>query len=98
MSATPKAVKHSGKTMADFRAAHDKSFIVPKKIEAGLLKLGPEGWEYEQAFMRIAEVGTIDLANFRDQFEDFIVTVGGKNAKRCWCGSKELAKKLRAMV
>lgn len=96
MSAKP--AKQSGKNLADFRAAHDKSFIIPAKIEAGIAKLGPDGWDYEVQFMRLAELSTTDLAMFRDQFEDFIVTVGGKNPKRCWCGSKELAKKLRAMT
>lgn len=87
-----------GKGRDDFRALHDKSFIVPAKIRAAIAKLGKSGWEYEQQFMKLAELSTTDLAAHRDQFEDHIVTVGGRNPKRCWCGSKELATELRTMV
>lgn len=86
-----------GRTVADFRAAHDKSFIVPQKIRDALKKLG-DGWEYELELMKIAGLSTTDLAIFREQFQDHIVLTGGKNPKRVWCGTKELAEKLRAMV
>jgi len=95
---TAKQAKLPGKNLSDFRAAHDRSFIVPRKIESAIQKLGPDGWDYEVQFLKLAELSTTDLALFRDQFEDFTVMVGGRNAKRCWCGSKELAKKLRLMV
>lgn len=91
------AVKKSGRTLNDFRAAHDKNFIVPNKIRAALEKLG-DGWEYEMEFMRLAGICTTDLATFRDQFGDHIVSTGGKNPKRVWAGTKALATKLREMV
>lgn len=87
-----------GKGRDDFRALHDKSFIVPAKIRGAIAKLGKSGWEYEFAFLKLAELSTTDLATYREQFEEYIVTVNGRNPKRCWCGSKELAAELRAMV
>lgn len=89
--------KVKGKSVADFRAAHDKSYIVPKKIHEGLEALG-ESWEYEAEFMRRCGLSQTDFARYREQFEEFIVTVGGKSMKRCWCGTKKLASELRQMV
>lgn len=93
-----KKASKSGKSLSDFRAAHDKNFIVPGKIKAGLEKLGPEGWEYEVEFIRTCGLSTTDFAAFRDQFEDFSVNVGGRNPKRVWAGSKALADKMREMI
>lgn len=89
--------KGAGRPVADFRSAHDKSFIVPQKIEAALKKLG-DGWEYEAAFLKLAELSVTDLAKYRPQFEDYIVMTTGPNAKRVWSGTKELAAQLRTMV
>lgn len=90
------------KSIADFRAAHDKSFIVPNKIKAGLDALGPDGWEYELQFVKDIGVSVIDFSRFREQFEEFCVSVGvgtgTAKAKRIWAGSKALASKMRAMV
>jgi len=85
----------AGKTLAEFRASHDKSFIVPQKIKEGLKKLGG-GWEYEVNFLKLAGLSTTDLANHRDAFTDHIVLVD--RTKRVWCGTKELANKLREMA
>jgi hypothetical protein len=90
-------IKQIGKNLTDFRALHDKSFIVPKKITDGLKALG-DGWEYELGFLRLSGLSTNDLAAYREPFEEFIVIVNGKNPKRVWCGTKALAEKLRAMV
>lgn len=91
--AAPKA----GRTLQDFRAEHDKSFIVPQRIRDALKKLG-NGWEYEVGFLRLAQLSTTDLAAYRDEFEDYIVIVGGRNTKRIWAGTKELAAEMRQMV
>jgi len=96
MATPPK--KTTGKTLEDFRATHDKSFVVPNKIKAGLEKLGPNNWEYELEFSKLAEVGLPDLGTFRDQFEDFWFVLPGRNPKRVWAGSKALATKMREMV
>lgn len=91
------APKAAGRSVLDFRAEHDKSFIVPQRIREGIKKLG-EGWEYEVGFLRLSGLSTTDLAAYRDEFSEFTVMVGGRNPKRVWAGSKELAAQLRQMV
>ncbi len=86
------------KTLADFRAIHDKDFVIPNKIKAGLEALGNDGWEYEADFQRICGCSTTDFAKYRSQFEDYYVTTSGANPKRVWAGSKALATKMREMV
>lgn len=87
----------TGKSLDEFRAAHDKSFIVPKKIKEGLVTLG-EGWEYEQDFQKRCGLSQTDFSQHRDGFLDFFFQVTGKNPKRIWCGTKTLANKLREMA
>lgn len=85
------------KTLADFRASHDKNFMIPAKIKAGIEGLGVDGWDYEAPFQKTIGVSTTDGARFRDGFKDFIVLIdAGK--KRIYCGSKKLAAKMREMV
>ena len=99
MAKSPTKTKNAGRSIEDFRAAHDKNFIVPNKIREGLAQLGPDGWEYEVGFLKIASLSTTDLARFRDHFETYIVDVGApRNPKRVWVGSVALAKKLREMM
>ncbi len=85
------------KTLADFRQAHDKNFIIPAKLKAAIAKLGKDGWEYEAAFIQGIPVSTTDCARFREQFEKFVVVVDG-GRKKIWCGSEALATKMREMV
>jgi hypothetical protein len=87
----------AGKSLIDFRAEHDKSFIVPKRIRDGLAKLG-NGWLYEVEFLRLTGLSTTDCAAYREEFSEYLVTVGGRVTKRIWVGSKELAKKMREMT
>lgn len=96
------AVKTSkGKDLDAFRSAHDKSFIVPKKIQEGLDALG-ESWEYEVEFLRRCNTSTTDLAAYRGQFAGYYVEVPlpGRAAsnKRVWAGSKKFAAALRAKM
>jgi hypothetical protein len=76
------------KDLSAFRAAHDRSVIVPQKINAALADLaakeGPEGWEYEGEFMKRANISQTDIGAFRDQFEKHIVETKGQRAKRVW--------------
>ena len=85
----------TGRSLSEFRATHDKSFIVPKKIRDGLAKLG-EGWEYEMNFAKIAGISLSDLAAFRSLFEEHMVVVD--RTRRAWAGTKATAAKMRAMV
>lgn len=98
---TKKVIKKKAvaKTLADFRAVHDKSFVVPAKIKAGIEKLGKDGWEYEVEFLKICGLSTTDFARYRDQFPGFFVLIGGERyGKRVWAGSKATADKMREMV
>lgn len=93
--AEPKPV---GRTIDEFRAAYDKSFIVPQKVKAALEKLG-DGWLREMDFAKLAGVNPNDLAAFREMFEDHIVALNGsERGKRAWAGTKALAKRLREML
>lgn len=86
-----------GKSLEDFRAEHDKGFIVPRKIKEALAKLG-EGWLYEVEFLKLAHLSTTDLATYREEFADHIVNVGGRTPKRVWVGTKALAQKMKGML
>lgn len=88
-------VKRVGHSLQEFRAAHDKSFIVPQKIRAALKALG-DGWEYEAQFTRMAGISQTELGNYREQFSEHVVMVD--RIKRVWAGTKAAAAKLREMV
>lgn len=91
--------KSSGKTLDDFRAAHDRNVIVPTKIRKALSDMEsehPENWEYELDFMRRAGLSQTDMGMFRPQFEAHVVEVGGKNPKKVWFASAKVAEKARA--
>lgn len=97
-AAKPQATPAKSKSLGDFRAEHDKDFIVPLKIREGLAKLGPSGWDYETEFARLCGVGMIDLSAYRDAFAAHVVETKKGSGKRAWAGSKALADKMRAMV
>lgn len=89
-----------GKNLDAFRASHDKSYFVPKKIAATLAVLG-DSWEYEGEFIRRCQLSTTDFVAYRDQFKDFYVeTTGtaGNRGKRVWAGTKAFAAKLREQM
>ena|SRR5271166_4624362 len=89
------------KGLADLRAAHDQSFIIPDRIQKGLeslLKCGPESWEYEAEFCKRANVSTQQIGKYRTEFRDFIVETGGHKSKFIWCCSKVLAKKAKDLI
>jgi len=95
----PHTTGKPGKTRDDFRAAHDRSFIVPQKIEAAIKQLGADHWEYEAEFLRVAGISTAELGRYRSQFEKSVVAVRVNGATRyVWAGSEALAEELRAMV
>jgi len=88
------------KTLADFRASHDKSIIIPNKIKAALaamLKEGAEQYDYEVDFMRRAGISSTDMGQFRQMFEqDHVVNVGTERApKRVWFADPKVARKAR---
>ena len=89
--------KPAGRSLADFRAAHDKAFIVPGKIREALKTLGQNGWEYETQFAHLAGVSLADMGNFRDAFSAHIVEVK-RDGKRAWAGTPALAERMRGML
>lgn len=100
VAAVKPAPAAKGKTLEEFRSAHDKNYIVPKKIKEALAKLG-DSWEYELEFIKMAGVSTTDLMHFRDQFEAYIVQVkvaGASHKKNVWAGTPAFAAKLRELA
>jgi hypothetical protein len=90
------------RTLDTFRAAHDRDVIVPNKIRAALeqiRKAGPEHYEYEGDFVRLAGISQNDIGLFREQFKEHIVetrsTSASKNPKRCYFGDPKVAARAR---
>ena len=100
--ATKQAAKPapSVRSIDDFRSAHDRSFIVPKKIKEALASLGADGWAYEGEFMKMAQISTTELGFYREKFEAHVVQLRGANhnGKRAWAGTKATADKMRKML
>lgn len=86
-----------GKDLEAFRALHDKSYLVPKKITEGLAALG-DSWEPEAEFIRRCGLSQTDMGTYRSQFQEFFVEVGGRNPKRLWAGTKKFAAAMRAKL
>jgi hypothetical protein len=94
--------KPKGKTLADFRALHDRSVIIPNKIRAALAQMetegGPENWEYEGELVRRAGIAQCDISMFRHLFEAHIVDTpetARQHKKRVWVASAKAAVKFR---
>lgn len=87
-----------GNDTGAFRAAHDKSFIIPNRIREGLKKLGNKTWLYEADFIKLCGgISTTDFSRFREGFTEYFFearTIGG-SPKKVWCGSKEYAAELQ---
>lgn len=89
------------KTLADFRAIHDPNVTIPNKIRAALAamrKVGPEQWEYETEFMKLAGISTTQLAQFREQFSAHVIETqhhAGRSPRKVWFADPNAAKKAR---
>jgi hypothetical protein len=93
------STSQKGKDFEALRALHDPSYIVPRKIKAGLESLGAECWEYEEEFRKRCGINSPNtFAPFREQFKDFYIEVPGKTLKRIWAGSKAFATKIRSTL
>lgn len=101
MTTLKKAKAKKAKTVADFRAAHDPSVIVPNKIRKALDAIaaeGPENWEYEGDLVKRAGISQTQISMFRELFAAHIVeTPRARNAapRRVWFGSAKVAAKVR---
>lgn len=92
------AAKTVGRSIDEFKASYDKSYIVPSKIKAALQKLD-HSWLYEVDFAKLAGVNLADLGAFRPAFEDHVVVLSGQDrGKRVWTGTKAAATKMREML
>lgn len=94
--AAPLPRSSNGRSLQDFRAEHDKDFIVPRKIREALKLLGG-GWEYEAQFAKLAGVSLADLGNYRDAFSEHVVPLR-RDGKRAWAATAAVAARMREMV
>jgi hypothetical protein len=78
-----------GRTLAEFREIHDKTYFVPQKVKKALAELG-DGWMYESEFSKHAGVSTMDLGLCRDDFSGNWVQL--KDGRRVWTGSRSTKK------
>lgn len=89
------------RTIADFKASHDRETVVTTKVKGALealAKVGPEHYEYEGDFVKLAKISQTDVTLIREKFKDHIVeapAVHGKTARRVWFGNIKTAKALR---
>jgi hypothetical protein len=88
--------------LGSFRAAHDKSVIVPNKIKAALAALekrdGVEAWCYDAELLKLADLSVNDIAPYREKFENHIVitpAARGRQGKRVWFANTKTAAKAR---
>ena len=83
------------RSLAEFKATYDKSYIIPRAIKAGLKRLGA-GWEYETAFAKMINVSLQDLGAYRDEFAQHIVSL--REGRRAWAGRASVADEMRKML
>lgn len=101
-----KQQKKQGRTIADLRATHDKSVVIPNRIKAAIAALAgsADEWIYEVDFMKLAKppLGSQDIAKFRDQFADFWAEMPSTNGKsqvrRVWFATKKAADEWRESI
>ena len=99
--ATKLPTKPKAKTVDDFRGAHDRTVIVPRKIRAALatmLAQGRETWEYEGDVIKLAGIASGEVTAYREQFRAHIVVTppaNGKSARNVWFADVKVAAKVR---
>lgn len=97
-----KTASTSGRSVATFRAAHNRNVVIPNKIRAALAKMeadhGPEHYEYESDFIKLAGIGGSDLNGHRDAFVAHIVEAkpigmgNSRGVRRAWFATVKAAK------
>lgn len=82
-------------SLEDLDKQYNPNVIVPTRIKAALAKLG-ENAMTAMNFQREANVTTLQLSQFSEQFEKFQVVVreGGKS-RTLWCGTEAFARKVK---
>jgi hypothetical protein len=85
----------SSLSLDDLDKQYNPNVIVPARIRAALDKLGDSAMTALN-FQREANVTTLHLSQFADQFEDHLVTVRDSGRpKVLWCGTAAFAAKVR---
>lgn len=97
--------KPASRNVETFRAAHDRNVVIPNKIRAALAQMekdhGPEHYEYESDFIKLAGVGGSDLNSHRDTFTAHVVEAkpiglgNARAARRAWFATAKAAKAAR---
>jgi hypothetical protein len=92
---TAKAKKTTALSLEDLDKQFNPNVIIPARIRAGLAKLGDNAMT-AMNFQREANVTTMQLIQFSEQFEKHQVVVrdSGK-PKTLWCGTEAFARKVR---
>ena len=98
--------KKTGKTIADLRAAHDRTVVVPNRIRQAIAALKESGdeWAYESDFIQLLKpsLSAVDVSRYREHFTDFWVelpSTNGKNSmRRAWFATKAAADKWKEEV
>lgn len=93
-----------GKTLEQFRVAHDRKLNLRTRVNAALKLLG-ESWEYEGDFAKKASLSMSDWGLIRDDYAEHIVLVKashgrGSNgfSRRVVAGTPTFAKKLKESI
>jgi DNA-binding transcriptional ArsR family regulator len=86
----------NGRSLAEFKQAHDKNTIIPEKIKKALRELGA-AWEYEVEFIKRSGVGHADLNTYRSLFEENFVYLK-REGKKIWCGTAAFAQKIKELI
>ena len=95
LAGAPPVPGKSARSLSEFKATYDKSYIIPRAIKAGLKLLG-SGWEYETAFAKMINVSLQDLSAYRDEFAAHIVSL--REGRRAWAGRASVADEMRSML
>lgn len=85
----------SALSLDDLDKQYNVNVIVPARIKVALAKLGDSAMTALN-FQKEANVTTLHLSQFADQFEDHLVTVRDSGRpKVLWCGTTAFAAKVR---
>lgn len=95
-AAPPPAGGPRARSLRDFAATYDKSTYVPARITAALKALG-QGWLYEHELAKAADLSAMDVAQFREQFAEHVVSTP-RDRRRVWFGRVADAEYMRARI
>lgn len=97
--------KPGAKTLDDWRASHDRRTVVLTRLQAAIDKMnaeyGPEHWEYEADFIKLADVNQNDCSKYRGELAAFTAIskpIGARRSrsdKIAWFATKNAAAEAR---